>query len=211
LVREFSPFLRGRMIEIGAGAGQFTRMLRAMPAVESLLAVEPNPEFCRIIQRAFPDQLLLAGTIDAVRRDRPCDAILSVNVLEHIEADERELGTYRALLGPRRGALCLFVPARPEIYAPMDRDFGHYRRYTRVALRRKLRQVGFEILRLDYFNWAGYFAWWFTFCVLKRRQFNEAAVRFYDRWIFPVVYWLESRLAAPPFGQSLLVVARALP
>jgi SAM-dependent methyltransferase len=211
LLREFSHHLRGRVIEIGAGAGQFTVMLRAVPAIAVLLSIEPHAEFCRGIPLSGAGHYLVTGTIDSVRGDRGWDAIFSVNVLEHIEADERELGIYRALLASNRGVLCLFVPARPEIYAPLDRDFGHHRRYTRAVLRQKLEKAGFEIVRLDYFNSAGYFAWWFTFCVLKRRKFSPAAVRFYDRAVFPVVYWLESHLTAPPLGQSLIAVARATP
>lgn len=70
--------------------------------------------------------------------DFACDAIVSVNVLEHIARDQAELVAYRSLLGRTSGCLCLFVPAGPGIYAPIDRDFGHHRRYTRPELDRKL-------------------------------------------------------------------------
>jgi hypothetical protein len=114
------------------------------------------------------------------------------------------------LLRPRHGALCLFVPARPEIYAPMDKDFGHFRRYKSDELRDKLRRAGFTIERFHYFNLVGYFAWWLNFCLLKKRVFEAQKVRAYDRIIFPIVHRLESKLLRPPFGQSLLTVARAL-
>src|SRR5207248_7402420 len=109
----------------------------------------------------------------------------------------------------RHGVLCLFVPARPEIYALMDRDFGHFRRYTFRDLKAKLSRAGFNITRLHYFNVAGYFAWWLNFCALKKRRFEPGKVRVYDRYIFPAVYWLESRVLRPPFGQSLVAIARA--
>ena len=99
------------------------------------------------------------------------------------------------------------VPARPEIYAPIDRDFGHFRRYTRPELRRKLVAAGFEVRRLNYFNFVGYFAWWLNFCLLKKRQFEQAKVRFFDRMIFPAVHTLESSIIRPPVGQSLIAVA----
>jgi hypothetical protein len=107
------------------------------------------------------------------------------------------------------GHLCLFVPARPEIYAPIDRDFGHHRRYTWPELARKLDACGFNILKLHYFNCMGYLAWWMNFCALKRRTFDVAAVRGFDRLIFPAVYWAESRIFRPPIGQSLLAVGSA--
>jgi hypothetical protein len=107
--------------------------------------------------------------------------------------------------------LCLLVPARPEIYAPIDKHFGHYRRYRRAELRQKLQAAGFTLRRLHYFNSAGYFAWWLTCKMLKNMSFNPAAVRFYDRVIFPCVFALESRVVRPPIGQSLIAVAQAQP
>jgi hypothetical protein len=152
---------------------------------------------------------LIEGTIEQAPRGVDWDGILSINVLEHIEADQSELARYAAALSARRGALCLFVPARPELYAPIDKDFGHFRRYTRPELRNKLQSAGFTLERLTYFNWAGYFAWWLNFCLLKRRGFTVTKVRAFDRLIFPIVHTLESSLIRPPFGQSLLAIARA--
>ncbi len=69
--------------------------------------------------------------------------------------------------------------------------------------------AGFEILKLRYYNFAGYFAWWLNFCILKKRGFGMMAVRCFDRIIFPPVHWFESWICAPPIGQSLLAIARA--
>src|SRR6185503_6185248 len=102
-----------------------------------------------------------------------------------------ELARCRDLLGAAGGHLCLFVPARPEIYAPIDQDFGHHRRYRLRELRRKLELAGLEVVRLHYFNLVGYFAWWLNFCVRKQRSFAPAAVRFFDRVIFPPTHWWE--------------------
>lgn len=207
LLREFGPHLQGCVLEIGAGVGHLTRMLRALGPVRQVLAVEPDFRFCQAIQASFPDQPVLCGTAAAL--DAAGDAILSINVLEHIREDEEELKTYHRLLSARSGVLCLFTPARPEIYAPLDRQFGHYRRYTKPELEAKLRAAGFEILGLSYFNWLGYFAWWFGFRILKKTAFDKGAVKFYDRCLFPLVYWMETHVARPPFGQSLIATARA--
>ena len=157
----------------------------------------------------FPTHELYEGTIVEVPPAAGWDAILSINVLEHIEGDAAELERYSALLRARRGHFCVLVPARPEIYAPIDGDFGHFRRYTRPELRGKLEAAGFEIVRLCYFNFVGYFAWWLNFVALKKRVFEPGKVRFYDRMIFPTVHFLESKLLRPPIGQSLIAVARA--
>lgn len=210
LIREFGPNLKGRVIEVGAGIGQFTEMIVQAGGAEHLLAVEPDSGFCKQLRINLPRQPLIEGTIENVPLGTPWDAIVSINVLEHIAHDTPELGRYYQLLKDRRGTINLFVPARKEIYAPIDKSFGHFRRYSKAELRQKLENAGFDVARLRYFNCAGYFAWWLTFCLLKKTKFDVASVRLFDRAIFPFVYWFESRIAPPPFGQSLLAVARAV-
>ena len=198
-----------RVLEVGAGIGQITAELNRLPAIHRLLAVEPDERFCRQFRIRLPQQELVSGTVTALPPGTNWNAILSINVLEHIKADVQELATSHQLLWTRRGTLCLFVPARPEIYAPLDRDFGHYRRYTKPELHQKLAEAGFEIVRLRYYNIGGYFGWWLNHCLLKKRGFNPIAVRFFDRILFPPIHALESKFCAPPFGQSLLAIARA--
>jgi SAM-dependent methyltransferase len=208
LFAEFGPYLRGDVVEVGAGIGQMTAHLVRMPGVNRAIAIEPDRGFCARHRAQFPAHELVEGTAANLPAGTAWDAILSINVLEHIRDDEDELKRYAGLLRERRGALCLFVPARPEIYAPIDKDFGHFRRYTKAELRGKLTGAGFEIVRLHYFNCVGYFAWWLSFCLLKRHRFEGEQVRFYDRMIFPVVHAVESRIIRPPFGQNLLAVAQ---
>jgi SAM-dependent methyltransferase len=209
LLREFSPYLAGDVIEVGAGIGQFTEQLAQLTQVQNLLAVEPSANFCAQLRTRLPRQKLLEGTVSDLDCGTACDGVVSVNVLEHIEDDARELASYAALLKKRRGVLCLFVPARQEIYAPIDKDFGHFRRYSKTELAKKLEAAGFAPRRLHYFNFIGYFAWWFNFCLLGQRVFSVTSVRLFDRLIFPIVHMVESRLLRPPFGQSLLAVGEA--
>ena len=209
LLKLFAPYLQGRVIEIGAGCGQFTQQLAQLQTIQYLLAVEPNPKFCAEIRRTLPAQRLLEGAVASVSEPGPWNGIVSTNVLEHIREDENELAIYSSLLKKAHGRLCLFVPARPEIFSPIDTDFGHHRRYSRDDLQRKLERAGFKILKLHYFNFIGYFGWWLNFRVMGKRKFDPAMVRFFDHVIFPVGFGLESHLIWPPIGQSLVAIAEA--
>lgn len=211
LLREFASVLRGRVVEVGAGIGQVTEEIAKLPSVSEIIGVEPEGKFCEQFRQRLPGRTVIEGTIESVPDNFAPDAIVCVNVLEHIEGDLAELRKFHARLLPQRGHLCLFVPARPEIYAPIDKDFGHFRRYIKPELRRKISEAGFSIRRLNYFNWVGYFAWWLSFCVLKKRQFDVGSVRVFDKLIFPVVHAMESRIVRPPFGQSLIAIAQATP
>ncbi len=208
LVREFSPHLVGKVLEVGAGIGQMTRAFEKVESIRSITALEPDSRFHPAFRRDNPRIPLVPGTVADLPDQSGWDAIVSINVLEHIEHDLDQLTAWASLLRERKGVACLFVPARPEIYAPIDRDFGHFRRYTAPELRSKLQTAGFHIERLSYFNSVGYLAWWMSFKILGQRSFGIRSVRLYDRFIFPAVHWSESHLCRPPIGQSLLAVAR---
>ena len=209
LVAAFRPYLTGRVLEAGAGIGQMTREFLTVGTISELVTLEPEPRYTERLRRFRPAELVVEGTSLDLPADAAWDAIISINVLEHIEDDAGELARYGRFLRPRRGHLCLLVPARPELYAPIDRDFGHYRRYARRELRAKLHAAGFTSVDIHYYNWVGYFAWLLSFRLLRRRGFDARAVRFFDRWIFPPVHWGETHLVRPCFGQNLIVVARA--
>ncbi len=208
LFKEFRKFLRGNVLEVGAGIGQMSEELARMPEVKRAVAVEPSPVFCARHRSRLPGHDLIEGTVEQVPAGAEWNAIVSINVLEHIEDDDDELHRYAELLQSAHGTLCLFVPARPEIYSPIDKDFGHFRRYTRPELRHKLVRAGFEIVTLNYFNCVGYFAWWLNFCLLKKRLFETKKMVLFDRVIFPAVHTMESQIMRPPFGQSLIAIAR---
>jgi SAM-dependent methyltransferase len=209
IVREFERHLRGHLLEVGCGIGQMTREFQLLNAVTEMTCIEPDQGFAAQHARDVQGARLVVGTAEDLAPGTEADSIVSINVLEHIEHDQEEMARYAALLRNRRGHLCALVPARPEIYAPLDKDFGHFRRYTAPELRRKLESAGFRIEKLHYFNFVGYFAWWFSFCLRKQRSFGIRQVRLYDQVIFPVVNAIESSVARPFIGQSLIAIARS--
>ena len=207
IVREFSRHLHGRVIEVGAGIGQLTGLLAGRVGEDNLICVEPDARFSEIFRKRFPNIRLVEGTVVDLPPDTACDAIVSINVIEHIQDHVEELSRYRALLARRKGLLCILAPARPEIYAPIDRDFGHYRRYTKASLRSALASAGFTDLRIHYFNLPGYFAWLLNFRLMGCRSFNPFMVRLFDRLVFRPSHAFEYHVMRPLFGQSLVAMA----
>ena len=209
IAAEFAPFLQGHVLEIGAGIGQISREVLQLSDVSRLSLIEPDPEFAEHLRTLGQGTNVHQGTVADYPQGDPIDAIYSVNVLEHIEEDLEELKRYRDLLVNGGGHFCTFVPARQELYAPLDERFGHFRRYDKTSLRAKLDDAGFTVVHMRYFNFPGYFLWWLEFRLIKQPGFNIDKVRVFDRWVFPIIHCIETRLFSPPLGQSLLVVARA--
>ncbi len=208
LHHRFRRHLRGKVLEVGSGTGQFSAELAGNSAITHLELLEPEPAFAESLRVLFPAHTIHTCIASELRAEGQYDAIVSVNVLEHIENDQGELRIYWNLLKPG-GALCLFVPASPWLYSPIDANFGHFRRYTKAEIKNRVRMSGLRIEPLQYCNMVGFAAWWINFKLLKKTHFEPEKVALFDRWIFPVSHRVERWL--PKFlGQSLFVIASKL-
>ncbi len=210
IIAEFSDILRGDVLEIGAGIGQITEAILSLSNVGNLVGIEPDKGFQVGFRERLPHIKLIDGTTADLEAGCSFDSAIMVNVLEHIEHDEAELKTIHGILKPRDGHICILVPARQEIFSKLDYHFGHYRRYDKPMLKSKLERAGFHIEKLHYFNFVGYFAWALKYKILRGMDFDVNQVRLFDSKIFPKANHIETRVCRPPFGQSLIAIARAL-
>jgi hypothetical protein len=67
--------------------------------------------------------------------------------------------------------------------------------------------AGFRVHDLRYSNSLGVVSWYIAGRVLRRTTLTERDVRLYDRLVVPWLSRLERRID-PPFGQSLIAIAR---
>jgi len=203
LIESIAPHVRGRVLEVGAGTGSYSGALRGLG--ESLTAVEPSDASIDILRaRLAPEQ-----DTEVVHGTEPpagsCfDAIVLLNVLEHIDDD---LGTLQRLCAAtaRDGRIVVWVPAFELLMSDFDRSVGHVRRYRRRELAGVLERAGYEVVSCRYRNFVGFFGW-LVAARLLRRSPSPRSVRWYDRTVVPIVRWVEKRIAVP-FGQSVLAVA----
>ena len=106
------------------------------------------------------------------------DSVVCLNVLEHIEDDRRVLAELYRAIEPG-GVVVVLVPAHPALYSDLDRNLGHFRRYTRELLEQRFRDAGFVIEKSRYFNWVGAVGWYVIGRLLKRPHITKAATRGY--------------------------------
>ena len=81
LMHYFNLYLRGNVLEVGAGIGQITAELRRTPAIKKLTSIEPDAALCHALHSRFPDHQLLHGTVHDLRSEVTWNAIVSINVL----------------------------------------------------------------------------------------------------------------------------------
>ena len=206
----FRPYLGPRIVEVGAGCGNFTaHLLKARP--DWLVAVEPSPEMCERLRArhgSAPGVRVVEGYLeDALAQcPGPPDTLVYVNVLEHVEDDRGEIAAaFRGLASG--GSLCILVPALPSLYGPFDQAVGHRRRYRKRELEEMISCAGFRILESRYLDLLGVAPWWVLYRLLKRQVLKPGQVSLYDRLCVPLTRTLE-RICPPPVGKNVFLVAR---
>lgn len=197
-----------RIVEVGCGIGNFTRMIADRDLV---VGVDIEPVCIAEHQKNFAGRANVHSRVmDAMSAEflelkahRP-DSIVCLNVLEHIEDDLGTLKAFASIL-PRGGKAVLIVPAFMALYGPIDQHLGHYRRYTKSSFAATASAAGFAARELRYMNTVGFFGWWMNAKVLKREEQSEGQIDLFDQRIVPVLDRLESWVT-PPFGQSVFAV-----
>lgn len=208
ILRQLAPYLGPHTVEVGAGLGTFAQRLLETPATRRLTLFEPDPGLAAALADRFSDHdnVAVRPTIfDPGAVEGPVDAIVLVNVLEHIGDDA---GFARAALETLRpgGVLAIFVPALPFLHGSLDRAFDHHRRYTRASMQALLVDAGFEVRHLRYMNLPGVVSWFLAGRVLGMKTIRPASMRLYDRLVVPWAAGVE-RWITPPIGQNLLAIA----
>lgn len=138
-------------------------------------------------------------------RDERFDTAFSLNVLEHVREDAMALRNMFELLQPG-GTLILIVPAHRWLYGPMDSSIGHFRRYTKETMRKRMEEAGFKVERQKYIHMLGAFGWLLNGKLLRCKVPPRGQLRLLNG-IVPACRRIESYGSAP-FGVSLLTVAR---
>jgi hypothetical protein len=134
------------------------------------------------------------------------DAVLYLNVLEHIEDDAAELRRAAEALRPG-GALLVFGPALSWLYGELDYKAGHYRRYSVDGLRRLAEAAGFEVVKAGYLDVLGVLPYWLVYRLAGSDSIGGTSIWGYDRVIVPVSRLLQRVAPDRLIGKNVLLIA----
>lgn len=208
----FRPFVRGQVIEYGAGTGTFSRLLA--PLADRLMLVEPSASLSGELRRAFSENPKIEVVTDSLEQHAArigasaFDSVVMVNVLEHIENDAQALADLFRILRPG-GRLLVFVPALQGLMSKLDRLFGHFRRYHRDDLVNKVASAGGKAQLCRYFDLFGILPWFVLNKLMGATSFNPSLVAVHDKLVVPLSRAVEG-VIAPPVGKNLILVAEKI-
>jgi len=154
--------LRGRptVLDVGAGTGALARALAERGHLA--VGVELDPA-ALALARPGGSSFVRARAEDLPFGPGAFEALVSLDVIEHLDDDVAALREYRRALAPG-GLLVVAVPAYGWAWSQHDVRLGHRRRYTRTSLCRALDAAGFDVVRATYLH-----SWLVLPLVLLRR------------------------------------------
>jgi SAM-dependent methyltransferase len=199
LFSKLAPHIHGDVLEVGSGIGNLSRLI--IERASSTVLSDMEPHYIEALERTFgADPRVRIGfyNLDAEPSaeiaGRRFDAIVAVNVIEHILDDHALVRRLAALLKPG-GKLVVYVPACPFAYGSLDRALGHYRRYTPDSLTTLLAGAGLSVARPSYINLLGLLGWTVNGRVLRRQQLSHRQIAVFERLMS--LFQLEDRFRLP--------------
>jgi SAM-dependent methyltransferase len=154
------------IVEVGCSTGYMLEDLRATYIAARLVGFDLIASGVHKAHAALPD--CLVAQADACKlplADGLADAVISLNLLEHVPDDVRALSEIKRVLRPGAAAV-LVVPTGPGLYDYYDRFLHHERRYARGEMAEKIRGLGMKVEMDIHLGSVVYPAFW----ALKKRN-----------------------------------------
>ena len=164
------------ILDFGAGYGLITEKFKKKGY--KISAVEINKTALEKLNDKNIDSYNL---IEKVPKSINC--IISLNVLEHIEDDDKYIKKFYNHL-PQDGKLILYLPSSNLIWTELDDMVNHKRRYSKSGVEELLNSNSFEIEKIFFVDFIGWIVLFFLKMFRVKLDFEKRKIKFYDKFIF---------------------------
>jgi len=213
MIKSFLPIAHGRVLVIGLGGGL---LCAELSKTHEVIAIDISSIACAHANKTYGLNTIVCDLKDGLPfRDAQFDLIIMADVMEHID-DDAELLTQIKRCLVLGGFLLLTVPAYQHMWSYWDERLHHFRRYEYKALRNLIKNQGFSINRISFFNAIIYPAAYLRRKLIKNMDHNVSDFKISQggkiiNAIMAAYYLLErgwSHVGSIPFGLSLFVLAQ---
>jgi SAM-dependent methyltransferase len=210
---QFRHELQGEILEIGSGIGNISRLV--IEEGHPLTLSDYNDEYCFYLKKIFEGNKIIQNIlrIDLLDSDfeklfeaykEKFNTIFLLNVIEHIDDDARAVKNCHYLLKPG-GRLIVLAPAYNWLFCSLDKQLGHYKRYTIRSMISLLTKENFNISNGSYFNFIGIAGWFLFGKIIGRKMLGRSEMIAFDS-IIPVAK-LADKMIGKKAGLSIIVTA----
>ncbi len=213
MIARFVPNSKGRtFLDIGCGTGVMLSELQRLGF--STTGLDVNARALMYAKRQTTS-MLVRSSIFQFSPKKIFDAVGAFDVMEHIHDDMRFIKKCYALVH-RGGYVFLTVPAGTHLWSSVDTASGHKRRYTKQSMTKLLKDSGFRIVHMGYWN-SLLLPMYSLWRVLVGRGGEDVVQRYLvmpKPWINTMLLFilrLEHVMGYRlPFGATLVVVAKKI-
>lgn len=187
--KNLKPFIKGDVLEVGAGIGSTTNYLYD-GSQRSWLCLEPDSALFKELDAKIENKELpacctcLKGIVSDLKTDQKFDTILYIDVIEHIENDKAELKQAAEKLN-KGGHLIVLVPAHQSLFSKFDTAIGHFRRYNKKTLA-PTAPASLQLQKIRYLDSMGLLASLANKYFLKQDYPTLDQIHFWNNLIVPV-------------------------
>ncbi|MDB6169875.1 MAG: Methyltransferase type 11 [Verrucomicrobia bacterium] len=203
------------VLDAGCGTGGLIRRLRRSDPAWSWTGVDLSPLACELARERTHAEIRQASITALPFGDATFDAVVSADVLYHVDDDGGAIREFARVLKPG-GVVVVNVPAHRWLWSYHDVTTHAKRRYARGELREKLAAAGLRATTLTHWNTV------LLPLVAVRRKLFPAPVSGSDVRAYPAVDALLGAVtglerlclnagASFPFGTSIFAVAKKAP
>ena len=196
-------YIKGDILEIGAGCGSFTRNY-IKTDLKNITLTELDKKNIQDLNQKFKNLKnvkVLNTTINKI--NNKYDTILYLHVLEHIKNDQDEIREAAKRL-KKGGHLLIMVPAHQKIYSNLDHAVGHYRRYDRKFFKEKLTNL--KRVKLFSLDIIGYLLYFLNKSFFKNEVFpSRFKIFIWDKICTPLTAIID-RLTNYNYGKCIIAI-----
>ena len=198
-----NKFIKGNVIEIGAGCGSFTKNYYR-PKMKNIVLTEKDHFNFRNLKKKFDkNSNIKVSNLSIDKIENKFDTILYLHVLEHIKEDINELKKAKNKLN-NGGHLIIMVPAHQEMYGNLDKAVGHFRRYEKDFFKKNLLEL--DLVNFKYLDSMGYILYYLNKIFFKNETFPSKLKIFLWDKIFTPVSILIDFFTNYKFGKCMIAV-----
>jgi SAM-dependent methyltransferase len=194
------------LLEFGAGSGTLAEIFRDEFGTISV-CIEIDPILVKILKSKKFTVL-----DNLVKLRNKVSYVYTSNVLEHIEDDLKALTEIAGYMSSE-GRFAIYVPAIPFLFSDLDSKSGHFRRYRRKDLIKKVEAAGFIVEKCFYNDSLGVLASLAIKVIGYRNKFKIGSIRsliLYDRFVYPISQFLDKLGLKFILGKNLYLFAKKL-